>query len=225
MSDIVRIGNITRQFGSGASGVTALKSVSLRLAPGDFTAIRGPSGCGKTTLLLTAGGLLRPDAGQISVLGTSLYDLSQEQRAFFRARHIGFVFQQFHLIPYLTVRENVIAPLVDSNRTEGDQRVDALLQRFTLAEHGEKLPAALSTGERQRAAIARALINQPRLLLADEPTGNLDEDNAAVVLDALSGFAREGGAVLLVTHDRNAASYAHATVTMRAGSLYDKEQI
>lgn len=217
--DVLRFDTVTKRFGKEAQPVTALQEVSLGLESGGFAAIRGPSGCGKTTLLLTAGGLLRPDDGQVTVLDEMVYGLPSEKRAAFRAAHIGFVFQQFHLIPYLTVIENVMAPLLKKNRVEGRTHAQALLERFHLTGHAGKTPSALSTGERQRVALARALINRPKLLLADEPTGNLDEDNAAGVLDALTDFARDGGAVLLVTHDREAAQRANTIMEMRAGAL------
>ena len=219
MMDVLRLDTVTKRFGKEAQPVTALKEISLGLESGGFASIRGPSGCGKTTLLLTAGGLLRPDGGDVAVMDETVYALPAEKRAAFRAAHIGFVFQQFHLIPYLTVIENVMTPLLKNNRLEGRDHARVLLERFDIADHADKIPAALSTGERQRVALARALINRPKLLLADEPTGNLDEDNAAVVLDALEAFAREGGAVLLVTHDREAAQRAGAIMEMRAGAL------
>ncbi len=217
--NILSIENVTKTFGKGDDAVTALKDVSLQLEPGAFTAIQGPSGCGKTTLLLTAGGLLRPDSGTVMVLEQSLYALSIEQRAAYRAANIGFVFQQFHLIPYLTVLENVIAPLLKDNHKAGRIYAEEMLARFNLATHANKLPATLSTGERQRVALARAMVNKPKLLLADEPTGNLDSENADVVLTAMADFAAEGGAVLLVTHEAIAAERAKTTITMEKGVL------
>ncbi|HDP34281.1 MAG TPA: ABC transporter ATP-binding protein [Candidatus Hydrogenedentes bacterium] len=219
MTEILRLENVAKRFGEGDSSVAALLDVSLHLASGAFTAIRGPSGCGKTTLLLTAGGLLKPDVGGAVVSGQSLYALSVEKRAAFRAAHIGFVFQQFHLIPYLTVLENVLTPLLKNKRGTGRARAEELLNRFNLAGHARKFPAQLSTGERQRVALARALINHPSVLLADEPTGNLDEENGEAALNALSDFARQGGAVLLVTHDQKAAQRADCVMEMRNGAL------
>ena len=219
--DRVQLKAVTKKYGNGADSITALQQVSLRLAAASFTAVRGASGCGKTTLLLTAGGLLRPDTGEVVIMGKSLYSLPLEKRVAFRAAHIGFVFQQFHLIPYLTVMENILVPLLKDKRKEGHVYAGTLLERFNLSGHSNKLPAKLSTGERQRVTLARALINRPELLLADEPTGNLDDENKLEVLNALSEFACDGGAVLLVTHDREAAERAGTVIEMRKGTFLE----
>jgi len=205
----------------GGGEVRALDGVSLTLEPGSFTAVQGPSGCGKSTLLLIAGGLLRPDAGLVRLDGTDPYALSPERRSRFRAQHIGFVFQQFHLVPYLTVRQNVLAAATASGMPHHDAkaRADELLHQFAIAPRAHHHPAALSTGERQRTALARALLNRPGLILADEPTGNLDGENASEVLTALARFAADGGTVLLVTHDARAADAASHAVRLRAGRL------
>lgn len=199
--------------------VAALKSVSLRLEPGMMAALQGPSGCGKTTLLLMAGGLLAPDAGQVRASGENLYGFSSGRRARFRAEAVGFVFQQFHLVPYLSVLENVQTPALAVG-TEGTlSRAEELVERFGLSERRHHLPGELSTGERQRTALARAMMNRPRFILADEPTGNLDAANAAAVLDALEQFAREGGSVLMASHDDRAAARGHRIWRMVAGQL------
>jgi ABC-type lipoprotein export system ATPase subunit len=192
--------------------VTVLDGVTLHVAAGEFVAVRGPSGCGKTTLLLAAGGLLRPDTGRVSVDGTDLYALGDEARARFRAANIGFVFQQFHLVPYLSVLDNVLAASLGFPLPDARKRAEHLLARFGLTSRCHHVPAELSTGERQRTALARALLHRPKLLLADEPTGNLDPDNGRLVLDALADHARAGGAVLLVTHEQEAAARAHRVV-------------
>jgi ABC-type lipoprotein export system ATPase subunit len=196
--------------------ITALDDVSLRVGAGEFVAVQGPSGCGKTTLLLIAGGLLRPDRGTALVGDQNLYDLSDEARARFRAAHVGFVFQQFHLVPYLSVLDNVLSPALARAADGGRQRAEELLRRFGLWPRRTHVPAELSTGERQRTALARALLHRPRLLLADEPTGNLDAENAQLVLEHLRACAHEGAAVLLVTHDPAAASQADRTVFLSA---------
>jgi ABC-type lipoprotein export system ATPase subunit len=200
--------------------VRAVQEASLQIQAGEFVAVRGPSGSGKTTLLLAAGGLLRPDEGTVRINGTEPYALSPEARARFRAEHIGFVFQQFHLLPYLTVLENVLAAALPRPRSDAVDRAKSLLEKLGLAPRLDHLPAALSTGEKQRTALARALFHAPPLLLADEPTGNLDEANGQKVLEGLAEHARQGGAVLLVTHDPRAAQYAHRKLLMEAGRLH-----
>lgn len=216
---VLSFDGITKTYGTGADSIDAVKEISFTLDTGAFTIVRGPSGCGKTTLLLIAGGLLHPTAGSLTLMEESLYAMNVEKRAAFRARNIGFVFQQFHLIPYLTVLENTLAPCYKGDLDSARLYAEELLHRFGLERHANKPPATLSTGERQRVALIRALINRPKLLLADEPTGNLDEENGRLVLDALADFAAKGGAVLLVTHDRNIPSHSGQVLEMRNGSF------
>ncbi len=210
---------ISKSYQRGSQAVAALEHVSLAVHAGEFVAISGSSGCGKTTLLLIAGGLLSPTNGQVLVNGQHPYELAPEPRAIFRARNVGFIFQQFHLVPYLTVLENVMAPAVATGLQAARGRANELIERCGLGHRRTHLPAELSTGERQRTAIARALLNRPKLLLADEPTGNLDQDNAATVLQHLSDFAAEGGAVLLVSHDPQVSRKVQRMVRMESGRL------
>ena len=219
MTTLLQMMALTKHYTGQENVVAALDGVSLSLEAGQFVAVRGPSGCGKSTLLLTAGGLLRPDRGEVWLDDTDVYGLSPEERAQFRARHVGFVFQQFHLVPYLSVRDNVLAAAMAAQRSDAADRADVLLERFGMSERRGHVPGRLSTGERQRAALARALMNDPRVILADEPTGNLDEANGDVVLNYLREFAEQGGAVLMVTHDANAAARADHVVTMTAGKI------
>ncbi|MEI7732930.1 MAG: ABC transporter ATP-binding protein [Verrucomicrobiota bacterium] len=214
---MLEIKQVSKAFHGPQAVINAVRDVSLTVRAGEFTAVQGPSGCGKTTLLLAAGGLLQPDAGTVCVNGTDLYALPSEPRARFRAAHLGFVFQQFHLIPYLSVLDNVLTPALAFNIPEARTRAVDLITRFGLKERLHHVPAELSTGERQRAALARALLNQPKLLLADEPTGNLDEENGRRVLGCLSDYAKQGGAVLLVTHDPRVAEYAGTLVQIKDG--------
>jgi len=216
---LLHIDELKKAYRAAGKGVRAVDGFSLSVAAGEFVAVRGPSGCGKTTLLLAAGGLLRPDAGRVTIAGQDPYALSAEERARFRATHVGFVFQQFHLVPYLTVLENVLAAAIARPAADARERAEGLLASFGLADRAAHVPAELSTGERQRAALARALLNQPKVILADEPTGNLDPASAEVVLGRLKEFAGQGGAVLLVTHDPLAAEYASRSVGMMAGRL------
>jgi ABC-type lipoprotein export system ATPase subunit len=213
---ILRLNAVTKSFPTNGSTVRALPETSLDLNSGQFLAVRGKSGCGKSTLLLTAGGLLRPDRGTVRVDETEIYSLTPNQRAQFRATRIGFVFQQFHLVPYLNVLENVMTARLGSGMTSGDarQRAEELLDHFGLGPRAKHRPGQLSTGERQRTALARALLNRPRLLLADEPTGNLDQENAEIVLRHLAEFAHQGGGVLLVTHDPQAAEMADESLVI-----------
>jgi putative ABC transport system ATP-binding protein len=211
--------NISKWFDGPEGKVMALEEVCLSISPGEFLAVRGPSGCGKTTLLLTAGGLLRPSTGQVSLDGQDPYVLSSEKRSRMRASMIGFVFQQFHLIPYLTVRQNIMAPSLALPAKEAEQRAQQLVSNFGLDDRAGYVPAQLSTGQRQRTALARALLNKPKIILADEPTGNLDEDNADIVFDYLSKYVSDGGCVLLVTHDIRAASHATKILQMSQGRI------
>jgi len=200
--------------------VTALNDASLCVSSGELLAVNGPSGCGKTTLLLTAAGMLRPDYGSLELDGeTNVYVLPQEQRSRIRAGLIGFVFQQFHLIPYLTVNENIMAPSLNVSIADADQRAHELMEQFGLRERADHVPSQLSTGERQRTALARALFNRPKVIMADEPTGNLDDENAELVLKHLYDFVSKGGSVLLVTHNIRAAEYATRSIRMKDGRL------
>ena len=218
MSTVLAINQLGKSFPSAAGEVHAVRDVSLEVAAGELVALRGPSGCGKSTLLMAAGGLLEPTSGSVEINGTDLYSLGQDGRAQFRAENIGFVFQQFHLIPYLDVRDNILAASLATARAEGE-RVDELLEIFGLQQRAHHVPAALSTGEKQRTAMARALLNNPKLILADEPTGNLDQDNAEALLEQLSGFSGKGGAVLLVTHDARVDDHAGRTIEISDGNL------
>ena len=218
---MLELDNVSKHYPRPDGSVAAVTDVSFTVAPEQFVAVRGPSGCGKTTLLLAAGGLLRPDRGSVRIEGQDPYALTPDDRARLRAQKIGFVFQQFHLLAYFSVLENVLAPSVAADLPDARGRADELLARFGLAGRAGHKPAELSTGERQRVALARALLNGPALLLADEPTGNLDGDNAEIVLEALAEFARTGGAVLLVTHDPRAAAHAQRILHLNQGRLQE----
>jgi putative ABC transport system ATP-binding protein len=219
MATRLELREVSHVFPGAGGPVRALDRVSLTLEPGQFAAVRGPSGCGKTTLLLVAGTLLAPEAGSVRVDGQAPYELAPEARARFRAETIGFVFQQFHLVPYLSVLENVLAASLARPDRGARARAQQLVRELGLESRADHKPRALSTGERQRTALARALLNRPRVLLADEPTGNLDEQSAQWVLEHLAAFAREGGAVLLATHDARAAARATHVLSMNAGVL------
>lgn len=223
---LIEINHITKTYrssrGSGNGGpaeVQALQDVSLSVDAGEFVAVRGPSGCGKTTLLLVAGGLLAPDDGTLVIDGQDPYALSADGRARFRGTTIGFVFQQFHLVPYLTVLDNVLAPAMATGLSDARDHARELVAHFGLEHRLHHVPAQLSTGERQRTALARALLNRPKVLMADEPTGNLDRENGEAVLGYLKEFAEDGGAILLVTHDDQSAQFAKRTENILNGQL------
>lgn len=217
---LVELNQVTKTYTTPAGAVSALSDVTLSMAAGEFVAVTGASGCGKSTLLLTLGGLLRPNHGEVLVDGTNLYNLTPNERAQFRARTIGFVFQQFYLIPYLNVVDNVLAArlgLPAGDRHEVRTKAEQVVEQLGLRERMHHRSGQLSTGERQRTALARALLNQPKLLLADEPTGNLDAENAEIVFQHLKQFTKNGGAVLVVTHDQQAAERAERIVRLKSG--------
>ena len=193
--------------------------VSFELARGTFSALLGPSGCGKTTLLQMVGLLDRPTAGSVLFEGRDAWALSSAQRTRLRLSRLGFVFQQHHLLPHLDVRHNVALPAwrQSGSRRDALRRADALLERFSLTDHGRARPAVLSMGQSQRVALARALVNAPALLLADEPTGSLDSSAAEVVLEALQEAREAGTTLLVVTHSRQVADRADETFKLRDG--------
>jgi putative ABC transport system ATP-binding protein len=221
---MIEVKNLCKTYAGRGNKVVALDNVSLAVNRGEFVAVQGPSGCGKTTLLLAVGALLMPSSGSVSVDGKDPYALSAENRARFRGTTIGFVFQQFHLVPYLSVEENILAASLAGPANGARDRAKSLMDHFQLSERARHVPAELSVGERQRVALARALLNQPKVLLADEPTGNLDGENAEIVLGHLAEFAKQGGAVLLVTHDARAARYAGSAVSMRQGAVENADR-
>ena len=213
---------VTKLFNGPEGDVCAVKNASFSVGVGELVAVQGPSGSGKTTLLLMAGGLLKPSEGTISIDGQNLYTLPPHQRSGLRAQKIGFVFQQFYLIPYLTVQENILSPSGAYRLPNVRDRARELAQHFKLEHRLKHVSSQLSTGERQRTALARALLNRPSIILADEPTGNLDEKNAEIVLKYLKEFAKNGKAVLLITHDIRVTTYADRIFHMDVGLVVEK---
>ena len=217
---LLELTGVSKRYHQGDDVVVALDDVDLTVGRGEALALVGPSGSGKSTLLHLAGGLDRPDAGTIRVDGRDLAGLSVGERARLRRRQIGFVFQFFHLVPGLTVAENVGLPLLLDGRRDRHGRVDDLLDRLGLAQRSRHESSQLSGGEMQRVAIARALVAEPALVLADEPTGNLDTAIGAVILDVLIGAVSEAGcALVMVTHDQAAAGRAGRTLHLRDGQV------
>jgi len=211
---------ITKSYASRRGVVHALRDISLTIERGSFTAVTGPSGSGKTTLLLTLGGLIRPTSGQVMFQGTDLGSLDEKHLAEYRNRSVGFVLQSFNLIPYLSAYENVMVPMSLGASTNGDrpQRAKSLIDRLGLADRMDHLPRELSVGQQQRVAIARALSNDPEVILADEPTGNLDPALAAEILAILRDLnEKEGRTVVLVTHSPEAAKAGRQQIRLAAG--------
>lgn len=210
---------ISKTYRTAKGDVRSLDTVDLDVRKGEFISVRGPSGCGKTTLLLLLGGMLRPTAGTARVDGRDLYSLTGPDRARFRRDSIGFVFQMFHLVPYLSVLDNVVLAAPPGDRTATRRHAESLLTDLGLAPRLQHRPAELSAGERQRTAIARALLNQPKVILADEPTGNLDPENAAEVFQHLAAYHRAGGTVVVVTHGTVADTHADRVIQMKSGKI------
>lgn len=211
--------HVSKIYSTRKGEVRALDNVSLDIGEGEFVVVRGPSGCGKTTLLLTLGGMLSPSNGRVVVNGRDIYKITKAQRAKFRAEQIGFVFQMFHLIPYLNIIENILlgSGVVKANLSR--EKARQMLGRLGLAERETHTPAELSAGERQRTAIARALLFNPNLILADEPTGNLDPENAAEVIGYLKEFHADGGTVVIVTHGNDADDFTDRIISLQNGKI------
>ncbi len=216
---MIQLSNVSKHFQRSDQTVRALDNLTLSIDQGDFVAVRGASGCGKSTLLSLIGGLALPTSGTVSVLEQEISSMNSADRANFRATHVGFVFQMFHLLPYLNVMENVLVAARPTHQEEDQQKATELLEQFSLQDRLWHRPAQLSAGERQRVAMARALLAQPGLLLADEPTGNLDPGNSVTVLQLMQQFHEQGGTILLVTHDEQAASFASRSIVLGAGQL------
>ena len=216
---LITLNGVTKRYATRAGQVSALDDIGLEIPTGQFVALRGPSGSGKTTLLMVIAGMLRPSAGTVAVAQQDMYALGQQARARFRARHIGFVFQMFHLVPYLNIAENVALAARVPGGTDRRGDVPQLLDQLGLAGRATHKPGELSAGEKQRTAIARALLNQPKIILADEPTGNLDPDNANTVMTYLADFQRSGGTVVVATHGPAAEAFATRVVSLREGKL------
>ncbi|MFI1994932.1 ABC transporter ATP-binding protein [Actinoplanes sp. NPDC020271] len=225
MSDVVlRTGALVKDFGKGAARVRAVDEVDLAVRTGETVAVMGPSGCGKSTLLHLIGGMVRPTAGEIELAGRRADTMSERGLARLRRDRLGFVFQAFHLMPELTAVENVEVPALLAGRSPRVARALAvdLLKRVGLTDRAGHRPSALSGGQRQRVAIARALSNQPLVVLADEPTGNLDSAATADVLRLFGALHQAGQTLVVVTHDARVAASADRVLTMRDGALVDQ---
>jgi putative ABC transport system ATP-binding protein len=214
---------LEKTYTSGGRPLKVLRSVDLRVERRSFLAVVGPSGSGKTTLLGLLAGLDRPTAGTVHLDGQDLFALTEDQRAEFRSRKVGFVFQTFHLLPTLTALENVLVPLeLQESGRALRERASSLLDRVGLGDRLDHYPAQLSGGEQQRVALARAFANEPRILFADEPTGNLDAETGATIVEMLEELNREAETTLvMVTHDLQLAERAHRVVRLSGGAIVD----
>lgn len=224
-SSILSARGLTKRYGSGAAAVTAVNQVSLDIGPGEIVVIMGPSGSGKTTLLSMMGGLMRPTSGQVQIGDTEIWALSESELPKIRAHRIGFVFQAFNLLDALTVEENILLPaqLAPGGVGAAKRRMEELVARLELSERRRAHPTKLSGGEKQRVAIARALINRAPLILADEPTGNLDSHKGMEVGMILHDLARdEGVAVVVVTHDPRVEDIADRVLWLEDGRIRDR---
>jgi len=220
---LMELRTVSKYYESAGERVAALKDLHLHIDAGEFIAVMGPSGSGKSTLLNILGGLSHPSVGKLLVDGIDIYQLKGEKLADYRREYIGFVFQSFQLIPYLTILENVMLPLAILPSRNGDRRDMALrvLGKVALAEKGRRLPNQLSGGEQERVAIARALVNSPPIILADEPTGNLDSGTGKDIMELLSALNSEGQTIIMVTHNPENARYAHRVIQLKDGQVQE----
>ena len=223
---MLRMENVSKKYRHRGQIVTALDGADLTISKGDFMAVVGPSGSGKSTLLLMLGGMLSPSSGRVLLQGESIYDLKSDQRARLRKKNIGFVFQTFNLVTYLSALENVQIPLYLAGLKGKDQEERAifLLDRVGLADRLHHKPCELSVGQQQRVALARMLANDPAVILADEPTGNLDPETTQHVIKFLEDVNQEGRTIVMVTHDPRAAEKAKKTLRLTNGAIISNNQ-
>ena len=221
---LIKAKGLSKIYGSGENQVVALDKANLTIAPGDFISIIGPSGSGKSTLLHLLSGLDHPTSGSLTYDGQEIYTLSDKELSAFRRRQMGFIFQQFNLLPVLTARENILMPLLLDKKQPDEGYLDQLAELLGLRERLDHLPHELSGGQQQRVAIARALIAQPEVIFADEPTGNLDSKSGGEVMELLKGIReRMGKTLVIITHDNRIAAAADRQLTIMDGVLAEVE--
>lgn len=218
---MLKMENVSKTYQHRGQPVTALDSASVQISRGDFVSVVGPSGSGKSTLLLMLGGMLSPSGGRVLLEDRSVYDMTLTERAQLRREKVGFVFQTFNLVPYLTAQENVQIPLflAKMERAAQRQRAASLLERVGLADRMRHKPGELSVGQQQRVALARMLANDPAVILADEPTGNLDPETSKQIIGFLEEFNEEGRTIVMVTHDPRAAKRAKRILRLKDGAI------
>ena len=220
--EILRIENLYKTYGEGDNKVEALKDINLSINKGEFVAIIGASGSGKSTLLHLLGGLDRPSSGRVIIDEKSIYDYKDEELSIFRRRKVGFIFQFFNLIPVLDVEENIELPVVLDNEKVDEEYLNEIISILNLEDRRTHLPSELSGGQQQRVSIGRALINKPSIILADEPTGNLDSKNTREVIELLKFTARKfNQTLILITHDSNIAAMADRVITIADGEIIE----
>jgi len=216
---LIEISKLTKHYACGEETVEALRGVDITIEEGEFVTIMGQSGSGKSTLLSVLGGMNRPTGGTVDMAGLKPYDMPSEMLADFRAANLGFIFQSFHLIPYLTALENVMLPLAIAKGGNREKRARAgkALERVGLAAKADRLPSRLSGGEQERVAIARAIVNRPNILLADEPTGNLDSQTSEEVMALFRELNESGQTIIMVTHNQENSAYSDRTIHLKDG--------
>ena len=221
MMDLIEVAGVSKVFEGGERNVTALGGVSFKVAEGEFIALMGPSGSGKSTLLTMLGAMNPPTSGSVIIDEIDVYSLLAEKRADFRSEYLGFVFQQFQLIPYLTAMENVMLPLAITGKSNRDQIMMAkeVLEKVGLQGKEDRLPNQMSGGEQERVAIARAIVNKPPILFADEPTGALDSTNGEEIMKLFQDLNSEGQTIIMVTHNEEFMSYVQRAIFIKDGVL------
>lgn len=222
----IQADSLIKEYGSGDTSFMAVRGMSFEIQQGEFAAIMGESGSGKSTLLTMMGALNSPTSGTYRVDDIDVYSLGQDQRAEFRREFLGFIFQSFYLIPYLTVIENVMLPLATARMPSAEKRAMAerALEQVRMDGKTHRLPGEISGGEQERLAIARAIVNEPTILLADEPTGNLDSDNSHAVMNLFQTLNEAGMTIVMVTHSQDCAQYAKRMLRVSDGLLMDEEE-
>ena len=224
--ELLRVENLSKSYGKGEAKVDALKNINLSIKKGEFVAIVGPSGSGKSTLLHLLGGVDKPTSGNVFINDINIYDLKEKDLAIFRRRNVGLIYQFYNLIPVLSVKENILLPAELDNRKIDKDYLDDLLKTLGLKERANHLPNELSGGQQQRTSIGRALINRPSIVLADEPTGNLDSKNSKEVLELLKLSVRKyNQTLIMITHDPSIALQADRVITIEDGTIKQDEVI
>lgn len=224
--ELLRVENLSKSYGKGEAKVDALKNINLSIKKGEFIAIVGPSGSGKSTLLHLLGGVDKPTSGNVFINDINIYDLKEKDLAIFRRRNVGLIYQFYNLIPVLTVKENILLPAELDNRKIDKEYLEDLLKTLDLKEREDHLPSELSGGQQQRTSIGRALINRPSIVLADEPTGNLDSKNSKEIVELLKVSVKKyNQTLIMITHDTNIALQADRVITIEDGIIKSDEVI